>query len=326
MKRILFWVGVLISVALLVVALRGLKLDEFVRDLGEANLLWLVPGIALYFVSVWFRSWRWSLLLRPLGVSVPARRLFPVVVIGYMGNNVYPARIGEVLRAWVLRRNENVPVSSSLATVGIERVLDGLLMAAFVAIGLPAVPSLSAQAWPLLIAALSVFGAAIGVFVWMAHAPAAAERLVETLARLAPVRFRAGLISLASRFIAGAGSLRNPADTAKILAASLITWLIETAKYACVAQAFGLSLSFIGLMLVNGVSNLFTVIPGAPGAVGTFDAGGILATEALGVDKGLASAYVLVLHVALWLPVTLLGAYYMLRQGLRWVDLEKVEG
>ena len=81
MKRILFWVGVLISVALLVVALRGLKLDEFVRDLGEANLLWLVPGIALYFVSVWFRSWRWSLLLRPLGVSVPARRLFPVVVI-----------------------------------------------------------------------------------------------------------------------------------------------------------------------------------------------------------------------------------------------------
>jgi uncharacterized protein (TIRG00374 family) len=323
-KRILFWVGVLISIAMLVLALRGLHLDEFVRDLRDAQLIWLVPGIVLYFVSVWFRSWRWSLLLRPLGAEVPARRLFPVVVIGYMGNNVYPARIGEVLRAWVLRRNEGVSMTSSLATVGIERVLDGLLMVAFVMIGLPAVPSLSAQAWPAAIAAATVFGAAIGVFVWMAYAPATAERMVSSVARLAPARLRSGLIEFGKRFIAGAAGLRNPVEAAKIVGASLITWIIETGKYACVAQAFGLSLSFIGLMLVNGVSNLFTVIPGAPGAVGTFDAGGILATEALGVSKGLASAYILVLHVALWLPVTLLGAALMLRQGLHWADLGKI--
>jgi len=325
-KRLLFWAGVVISIVMLAAALRGLHLDEFVRDLRDANLIWLAPGIALYFVSVWFRAWRWSLLLRPLGAEVPARRLFSVVVIGYMGNNVYPARIGEVLRAWVLRRNEGVSMTSSLATVGIERVLDGLLMVAFVMIGLPAVPSLSAQAWPAALAAAAVFGAAIGVFVWMAYAPETAGRLVASAARFAPARLRERLIEFGARFIAGAAGLRNPVDAVKIAAASLITWIIETGKYACVAQAFGLSLPFIGLMLINGVSNLFTVIPGAPGAVGTFDAGGILATEALGVSKGLASAYVLVLHVALWLPVTLLGAALMLRQGVRWADLRNVSG
>ncbi|MCX6016966.1 MAG: lysylphosphatidylglycerol synthase transmembrane domain-containing protein [Chloroflexi bacterium] len=326
MKKLLFWAGVLISVALLALALRGLRLDEFAHDLQNANLIWLLPGIALYFVSVGFRSWRWSLLLRPLGVRLPTRRLFPVVVIGYMGNNVYPARIGEVLRAWVLRRNEGVPMSSSLATVGIERVLDGLLMVAFVVIGLPAVPGLSTQAWPAVVVALLVFGVAIGIFLWMAHAPAAAERIVNAVAaRFFPERFRGGLVNFATRFIAGAGSLRDPAAAAQIIAASAITWLIETGKYACVAHAFGLSLPFVGLMLINGVSNLFTVIPGAPGAVGTFDAGGILAAEALGVEKGLASAYVLVLHVALWLPVTLLGAYFMVRQGVKWADLGRME-
>lgn len=326
MKRILFWVGVLVSILLLAVALSGLHLDEFWSNLQRLNLLWLIPGIALYFVSVWFRSWRWSLLLRPLGASIAPAKLFPIVVIGYMGNNIYPARIGEVIRSWILKRNEGMPVPGSLATIVIERVIDGLLMVAFVIVGLPAVPSMTDQTLRLIYIALIAFGAVIVVFFWMALAPAAAERVaMAVITRLVPHRFQDALRNIVVRFVAGAASLRNPADLARIMAASLITWLIETGKYACVAQAFGLSVSFIGLMLVNGVSNLFTIIPGAPGAVGTFDAGGILAMVALGVPKGLASAYILVLHVALWVPVTALGAVYMLRQGLHWADLRRAE-
>jgi hypothetical protein len=110
-----------------------------------------------------------------------------------------------------------------------------------------------------------------------------------------------------------------------IVVGTVLTWLLETGKYWCIAQAFDIQVDFVGLMLINGVSNLFTVIPGAPGAIGTFEYGGILATTALGVPTALASAYVIVLHVALWLPVTALGALLMLRQGLRWADLRKAE-
>ena len=116
MKRWQFWLGMVISVVFVALALRGLKLEEVWNDLRAANYLWLLPGVAVYFIGVGVRTWRWHYLLKPLK-EVLVRRLFPVVVIGYMGNNVYPARAGELLRAYVLKRNEGVSVSASLATV-----------------------------------------------------------------------------------------------------------------------------------------------------------------------------------------------------------------
>ena len=83
-------------------------------------------------------------------------------------------------------------------------------------------------------------------------------------------------------------------------------------------QAFNFEVSFFALMLMNGIVNLATTIPSAPGYVGTFDAPGIAVLTAYGVEQGIAAGYTLVLHAALWLPITLLGAYFMLREGIRW--------
>jgi uncharacterized protein (TIRG00374 family) len=116
MKRWQFWVGILISVAFLYFSLRGLELDKFWEAVQDADYFWLIPGIAVYFMAVWARSWRWHYLLRPLK-KIPTRTMFPIVAIGYMGNNIYPARAGEVLRAAVLRQREGVPISASLATI-----------------------------------------------------------------------------------------------------------------------------------------------------------------------------------------------------------------
>ncbi|BCX04986.1 MAG: TIGR00374 family protein [Candidatus Roseilinea sp.] len=325
MRRWLIWIGVAISIVFLFLALRGIHFDEFARALQRANPLWLLPGIAFYFLAVAVRAWRWSYLLRPLK-AVSADRLFPVVVIGYMGNNIYPARIGELLRAYVLRRDEGVPIASSLATVLIERMMDGVVMVGFALIGLQFAPNVSARAGQGVTAALALFALASAAFFWMALAPARTNRLAEaTITRLVPNRFQAPLLGIAHRFVQGAQSLRSPRDLAAIFLGTVVVWLLETMKYVSVAWAFDLALPFGGLMLVNGLSNLFTIIPGAPGAVGTFDAGGMLGMRALGVEDSLAAAYVLTLHVALWLPVTLLGAFFMLREGLRWSDLRRAE-
>lgn len=325
MRRRLTWIGVALSFVFLLIALRGIDFEEFWRDVQQANPLWLLPGVGFYFLAVAVRAWRWSYLLRPLKRVAPGR-LFPIVVIGYMGNNVYPARIGELLRAYVLRRDQGVPISSSLATVLIERITDGIVMIGFVLIGLQAVPNAGARAGQVIAVAAALFAAASAVFFWMALAPARTNRLAEALiARFVPHRFQEPLLGVVHRFVQGAQSLRRPRDLALIVASTVVVWLLETMKYWCVARAFDLALPFDGLMLVNGLSNLFTIIPGAPGAVGTFDAGGILGMQALGIDQSLAAAYVLTLHVLLWLPVTLLGAFFMLREGLRWSDLRKAE-
>ena len=103
-----------------------------------------------------------------------------------------------------------------------------------------------------------------------------------------------------------------------IFVTSIVIWLLETGKYWFVMHAFPLEVSFFTLMLMNGIVNLATTIPSAPGYVGTFDAPGIAVLQAYGVDKAIAAGYTLVLHVALWVPITVLGAYYFARAGIKW--------
>ena len=103
-----------------------------------------------------------------------------------------------------------------------------------------------------------------------------------------------------------------------VLVTSIVIWLFETGKYWFVMQAFPFEVSFFALMLMNGIVNLATTIPSAPGYIGTFDAPGIAVLEAYGVPGAVAAGYTLVLHAALWLPITVLGAYYMAREQLTW--------
>ncbi len=321
MKRWQFWLGIVISAVFLFGALQGLKLEEVWAYLRTANYLWLIPGIAVYFVAVVVRTWRWSYLLRPLK-RVPVKRLFPIVVIGYMGNNIFPFRIGELLRAYVLKRDEEVSISSSLATIVVERIFDGLTMLLFAVIALLTAPFLSdLLRLGVLIGGL-IFVGALGVFLFLAARPATVARLYNPLIeRLAPHRFRDKLRGFIERFMRGLGALRSFKDVLLVFAVSIGIWLLETVMYWFVMQAFSLQLSFFTLMLLNGVVNLVTTLPTAPGGLGTFEASGIWTLEAFGLVKARATAYVLVLHATLWLPVTLLGFYYMIREGLRWSDL-----
>ena len=138
-KRWKLWLGLLVSVIFMWIALQGLKLDEVWGYMVSANYVWIIPGVLVYFLAVVARTWRWDYMLRPLK-HVSLMRLFPVVVIGYMGNNVYPLRAGEILRSFVLREREEIPMSASLATVVVERVFDGLVMLMFVFVALPFTP------------------------------------------------------------------------------------------------------------------------------------------------------------------------------------------
>ena len=327
MKRWQFWVGLLISATLLWWAMRGLQLQEVWDSLRGANYFWLIPGIAIYFMGVWARAWRWHYLLRPLK-RISTRSMFPIVAIGYMGNNIYPARAGELLRAYILRRREQVPISASLATIIVERAFDGIVMLAFVFLNLPELATLTVDSGfagsirSLSLIGVGVFLGAVTVFLFMAVFPVPSQTVVAwVIERLVPVRWRSSLLGISERFIEGLASLRSPKDVGMVLLTSIVIWLFETGKYWFVMHAFTFKVSFFALMLMNGIVNLATTIPSAPGYVGTFDAPGIAVLEAYGIGRALAAGYTLVLHVALWLPITALGAYYMLRESLSWEEV-----
>lgn len=325
MKRYLLWIGLAISVILVYVSVQALKLDEVMHGLQSANLWWLIPGLVAYFISVGLRSLRWAALLNPYK-SIRFRRLYPIVVIGYMGNNIYPARIGELVRAYVLRQKEGVPIAYSISTVFLERIVDGLVMVAFVLIGLPQVPGLPENMRSFVYIAAGLFIVASGVFMGLALAPKLIDQLAHSVfSRVLPAKLQPPMMHFVQKFIEGAQCLRSPRDLLFIVVTSVIAWIFETLKYWFVMQAFSLKLSFVALMLLNGASNLATIIPSGPGFVGTYDAASIGVLTALGVDRELSAAYTIVLHAALWFPVTALGFYFMLREGLHWSDFKQAE-
>ncbi len=319
-----FWLGVGVSAFFLWWALRGLDWSDFGAALAEANYWWIVPGVLVYFVAVLIRTWRWHYMLAPIK-RIPTLRLFPVVVIGYMGNNVYPARAGEVLRSYVLRRRETVPMSSSLATVLLERLFDGLVMLLFVAITLPFAP-LPDIYRNIVLGFSGVFLLALLVFFVLATRPAMISRLYGWFVeRWLPAAIQPKVRDLFDRAIIGLQSLRSPRDTALIFGSSALIWLTETGKYWFVMHAFDFQVHFSVLMLMTAVVNLFTTIPSAPGHVGTFHAPGIAILEQFGVPQAIATSYTVVLHIALWLPITALGAFYMLRESVSWKEIETIE-
>ncbi len=328
MKRWQLWLGMAISVIFIWWSLKGLELGQVWQSIQQANYIWLIPGVAVYFVAVWARTWRWHSLLRPLK-QIPLGKLFPVVVIGYMGNNVYPARAGEFIRAYVLKRNENVSVSASLATIIVERIFDGIVMLIFVLVTLPLVPRLPSWLHDLVILGSVAFFGALAAFLVLAGAPRRFAAVYNWLVfRFAPAGLRPRLEGLLERFIEGLACLRSPFDLFMVFVTSLVIWLTELVKYWFVMHAFpgnGFPVSYFVLMLMNGVVNLTTTLPSAPGYVGTFDKPGIAILSIFGVKPETATAYTLVLHAALWLPITLLGAWYLVREGVRWSDFRRAE-
>jgi uncharacterized protein (TIRG00374 family) len=164
-----------------------------------------------------------------------------------------------------------------------------------------------------------LFFGALLVFLLAAMFPEQSERLLRWGAgRFIPERFREKTIDLAMRFLGGLESLRSPLDVLMVFVTSVVVWLFETGKYWLVMHAFPFQVSFFALMMMNGIVNLAITIPSAPGYVGTFDKPGIAVLEAYGVSTAIATGYTLVLHIALWGPITALGAYYLWREGIRW--------
>jgi uncharacterized protein (TIRG00374 family) len=329
MKRWQFWFGLAISALFLYLILRKIDFPQLWLVLIEANYWWLIPGVAVYFVALWVRSWRWHYLLRPLK-PITTQTLFPIVTMGYAANNIFPARAGEV-RAVVLKRQEDVAIPASLATIIIERMFDGIVMLGFVFINLSELTRLTSVVIEIAgikigIREVAIWGSvaffgALALFLVAAMFPAPTDRLVTWLvSHLAPFRIREKTLGVIQRFLEGLKSLSSPFDVLMVFFTSVLIWLLETVKYWFVMHAFSFSVSFFALMLMNGVVNLATTIPSAPGYLGTFDLPGIAVLQAYNIPREIAASYTFVLHFALWFPVTALGIYYMVREGISWSE------
>ncbi len=328
------WLVVGLSIAISLIffyfAFRNLNPEAFWGEIQSLNPLWLILGAAWYFTAVAVISLRWRFLLRSIK-SIPLSGMFPLVCIGYMGNNVYPFRSGEVLRVLLLQRNHQVPVAQAATTAIVERVFDGLVMLTFILVALLFVDVASPEVRRVATFAAPIFLVAVTVFFLMAARPDWLRRLVRLFDRFLPGRLRKLVDHLAEEVIRGLEGLRSPADLAGAIISSYVSWMLEASVYWMVSFAFDLGVSYPVMLLVVGVVNLAGLIPASPGQFGVYEFFVSAVLVAVGIGQSQAGAYAIVVHIVIWLPVTLLGFFFLIRQGLglntltRARDLERAE-
>lgn len=319
------WVGIAISLVFLYFAFRGQDLGEIRQALRETNLWWAVPALALYFTGVWLRAVRWRVLMRPLG-SVSARELFPVVVVGYMANNVLPLRTGEIVRSVVVRRKFGIRKTSALATIAVERLFDGLTMLAFMLLA-TAFVSFTSELENLAIIAFVLFTVLlIGLFT-LTLGGSLVDRLLQLVLGPMPTALADKVERMAESFLSGLGIFRNRMDLLKVAGLSVLAWLFEASMYWVLAIGFGgavrEAMGAAETLLTTGVANMATLIPSSPGYIGQFEYGvKLVLSGALGVPEGQALAYAILVHAALYFPITIWGLVEWFRQQLSWREIQ----
>jgi uncharacterized protein (TIRG00374 family) len=315
MKRWHFWAGLLISAIFLFFAMRGLQIDLLWDTVQSAKFWWLIPATLVYFLAVWARTWRWYFLLLPIQ-PITTAKIFPILNIGYMGNNIFPARAGELIRSVLLKRKHDVSISASLATILVERIFDGVVVLGFIFLNLGSVLSTERYQYIAFLGSAIFIGTLLILFL-IALFPKKAGRFYRKLISwFIPKKWREAIIGFLDRFTDGLSSLRSPSALLMVFLSSVVIWAIESIVYWLVMRAFPFEVSFLNLVFMNGVVNLATTLPSAPGYIGTFDAPGIALLKAFGVEGTIAAGYTLVLHAVLWLPITLLGLYFFMKEGL----------
>jgi hypothetical protein len=318
------WQGllaVLLSALLLWWAFRDVDLNEAIGYLERVRLGWLLAAVVTATSLFPLRLVRWRLLLRREdGGAYPWLPLWHAVAMGFAANNLLPFRAGEVVRTVAASRLTGARLSTSLASVAVERVFDaltvvGLLAVALLMPGMPAgltiagVPVQRVTTTAGILAAAGMLAAALVVAF-----PEAAERFIRAVVPSDRVAFR--LVALIDGVRQGLSVLRSPARLVGVVAWSIVLWLVNALSFFLAFQAFDLKVNFAGAVVLQGVLAFGIAVPSAPGYVGPFEAAITAVLAIYGIGASLAVAYAVGYHLTTFVPITLLGVWSATRTGL----------
>jgi glycosyltransferase 2 family protein len=326
-------VGIAATVFFLWLALKDVKWAEVGAHLREANWLLLGAAILIATLGMHVRALRWQSLLRPVDAHIPFRPRIAAVCIGFGANNIFPARLGEFARTWVLARQADIRLTAVFASIVLERALDGIVMIVFllVAMSMPGFPDGGAGGGGNVEAAVRIIavgtGAGLVVLLLMALYPTRTVALVERVAKATlPRAFRRPIVDGLHAFVRGLDVLRNPRQLAFSVVWAFGQWLFLASSYLLAFHAFGITgPGFLGAVFLQSAVALAVSIPAAPGFFGPFEAAAVWGLGLWGVDASRAASFAIGFHLGGWLTVTGLGVYYATALNIRLRDLGRSE-
>lgn len=326
-----FWVGLLISLFFLFIALRKIEFHLLVSFLTTANYLYLIPVVLIYYLSYAIRAFRWYYLMEPIK-HIGFANLFSAIVIGFTANLLLPARIGEFVRAYHIGKTEDVSKSASFATIVIERLFDGFTILAFLIV---VVIFLKIPEDNIVIGQLLKKGGYVSfllymvviVFLWLLREyTAKVVFIIQRLFSFLPGSFVEKILNLLTSFAKGLYFFRGPRQVAFISAHSLVIWFLNVLAIYLTALAFDVSLTLIGSMFVLVMLVFGVMIPSAPGFVGTYHAACLYAFLFYNLPKEKALSIAIVMHATFFFSTIALGLFLIARQKMSLRDMSKWAG
>lgn len=323
--------GIAVTGVLLWWVLRGVDIRTVWAEVRGANFLLLSLAVAIATGTFFLRALRWKVLLEPLQSETSLRSRFAAVNIGFMTNNLLPARAGEFARAYALSRMEPVSASGAFGSLVVERFLDGLIIVTylFVAIavpGFPSNPSLGDVSLGAVIQATTLLLAAVlGFMVLLLVFPNSLIRLVERLARHLPGNVSRRVVDALEAFLDGLRLLQSPRLLLVAVAWTLVVWAWQSFAFWVGFKAFGIHEGYDAALFTNAIVAFAVGIPAAPGFFGTFHMGARLALSVYGVPAASTLAFAFGFHLGGFIPVTLIGLYYAWHLGITLGEVEESE-
>ena len=301
--------GLVISAVALVLVFRTVDVGAAWQTLKTAQPQWIVLLFGFVILDVLLRAVRWRVLLTPIA-PIRTSTTLASLNVGYLANNVLPARLGEVVRAHDLGRRTGVSRSAILGTIVIERVVDTLVVVAIASIAILVLSVrgivASAVLVGLAVTALLVVAVAAGI---AAHRLPGAARVAAFLDRWPQVR------ASLSRLREGLAVASDARTVGVAVGLSLASWSCTVLAFAAAAQAVGVEPTIGQAALLAAGTNLATAIPAGPGYVGTFELAVITIAGSVGIDKEAALAFGLLVHLATLIVTSAGGAIVLVFGG-----------
>ncbi len=311
-KRLI--IGLTINLLLLWLVIRKVNFHEFLEAIATAQVKYLIPAFLLTLVVCIFRSIRWRLLFSQVK-EIKTYNLFSVIMVGFLANNLLPARLGDVVMAYLIGKKEDISKSLALGTIFLDRVLDVLTLIVFLT------GTIIINPFPIWVKRIAITGILLLLFsalvIWLAVGKKDAfMRILQFCLKLLPSSLETKIHRLFVNFIDGLSVVKKFSILLKTLAVSIIVWSTLSLGVYLLFLSFEFPLSLGAALAVLTIVNLGLIIPSAPGFAGTFQFFCVAALGLFHIRESQALGFAIIYHLSHFLPTTIVGFYFLSKESL----------
>lgn len=325
-----FWVGIGISLFFMALLFRKIDFRQLVAALQMVDYMYIALAVLFTFASYFLRAVRWRYLLIS-EKKIPLSSLYPATIIGYMANNILPARLGEFVRAYFLARREGLQTPAVFASLVIDRLFDGftvLLILLITLFTLKMPEGMEDAGLALKAGGTLMFMIYCGVLVFLFLLKRQTMRMlsfVGVILKPFPRRFSERLVPMLGSFIAGIRMSLKGGHIAAVILSSCCIWIFCILPVDMVLKGFGINLPISASMFILVLLVFAVMVPASPGFIGTYHYACFKGLSVFGVTESKAVSIALIVHGTAFFPVIIAGFYYLWQSKISLNDIQRAD-